>query len=235
MENDNFNDSQNPESFCKAKILSECQSEPVRPFGKNGPLVVNLPVVISQTRVHINMESSTKLSRPILKIRNCIRNVSVKHCRLLDLGNKKKGKIFMDGFIIEDIEYEELEYSTYGSIYFTKVKFPFEFTAKIDYFQSLVIETSNLFYPVKILEQPSSPDIRHGSAFYDEYWRNSQNGTNLHEALYCKLDEIKILEADMTLHGKNKEKNGFDTISDKIMISIRFTLLQEQLVNIPRF
>jgi len=52
----------NPQRDCKefkveTRTITEVQSEPIYPTGRCGPVLARIPVVISQSKVHIDIES----------------------------------------------------------------------------------------------------------------------------------------------------------------------------------
>lgn len=223
METGETNRNRYEEKVCEARTISESQSERIRPSGRGGPLIVKIPVVISQMRVHINIESKIRLDRPALDIRHCTRNVSITRCRLLDMGNKRSGKLYISGFVKEDIEYasEECkgEKSMTGELRYITVKIPFESSARVDYYMVPCMKKGGQMLAVALGE--GSP------------------GVQGEDILYCEFEDINVLGADLFRENSfsenyGVERCGFDTIVEHITVSLSFTLLQKQMVNIPK-
>ncbi len=210
------------EKFCEARTIVESQSESIRPLGRNGPFIASIPIVISQTKLHINVETKVSLERPAIAIRNCKRDVYISHCKLLDLGNKRYGKIYINGYIRENIEYATEEciknQEVHGNLRYITVKIPFDCTARIDYFTPPTIEVSNRFIPVDLV------GVHRDS--HDAYCVNTS------EKLFCDLGKVDILEANIT---EERIAHSINTLNEQIIIFITFTLLQNQMVNIPRY
>ncbi len=209
------------EKFCETRTIVESQSESVRPLGRNGPFIASIPIVISQTKLHINIETKVNLEQPVISIRNCERDVYISHCKLLDLGNKRYGKIYMNGYIRENIEYTTEDsvknQEVHGHLRYITVKIPFDCAARVDYFTPPTIEVSNRFIPVDLV----GVNRDSGNAYC----------VNTSEKLYCDLGKVNILEVNIT---EDQSDNSLNTLNEQMMIFITFTLLQNQMVNIPR-
>jgi len=202
----------------EAKTITEVQSESLIPLGRYGPLVARIPVIISQSKVHISINTEISLDYEAIDIRNCTRTVSLSQCSLLDMGDKRHGKVYLNGYINENIEYatfQSLEGSSTSRICFKAVKIPFEFAAKVDYCTRPTSLTQNRFVPVNLCP--------------------SLDQTVTKEGFICQLDEAEICEADIikkSLFSKNN--NTYDTLTEYLVVYITFTLLQWQQVSIPR-
>lgn len=215
------------EPLCEARTITEVQSESICPAGRLGPLVARIPVIISQTKVHINIESKVSLDHSVVAIRNCSRNVYLTHCKLLDLGNKKQGKIYLNGYISENIEYAAANSvrnrRTSAEVRYKTVKIPFECATKIEYCTRPVFKTPNEFINVGLPEMEKTLE--------DTYLSG--------ERMFCELEEVSIREADDLMENPLPEENSmdepaFDTLTEYMVVSITFTLLQWQAISISR-
>lgn len=208
----------NKDTRVDAKTITEVQSESLNPSGRYGPLVARVPVIISQSKVNISINSEVSLDHTVLDIRDCTRNVYLTQCSLLDMGNKRHGKVHISGCINESIEYAASEKNPNSAeLCFKNIKIPFEFAAKIEYCSRPMFITPNKFITVGI---PSVPN-------------QSMSG----EKLFCELENSEICEADIIKKSsfpKENDLHTFDTLIEYMVVSITFTILQWQQVSIPR-
>lgn len=227
----------NPQRDCKefkveTRTITEVQSEPIYPTGRCGPVLARIPVVISQSKVHIDIESRVCFDHSVFDIYSHSRNIYLTQCKLLDMGNKRYGKIYLNGYVSENIAYAAYcmkgrEYgnkkSTSADMLYKTLKVPFECVAKIEYCTSPVFKTSNGFIPVALPDKENSPE--------DSYFSG--------ERLFCELDEASICESNVErkkLFSRiNAGEDSFDTLTEYLVLSITFTLLQWQQVRIPGY
>jgi len=76
----------------ESKTIAEVQSESIMPSGRYGPLVARIPVIISQSKVHVSVNSEICLDHKVIDIRNCTRSVFLTHCTLLIWATKDTAK-----------------------------------------------------------------------------------------------------------------------------------------------
>lgn len=203
----------------ESKTIAEVQSESIMPSGRYGPLVARIPVIISQSKVHVNVNSEICLDHKVIDIRNCTRSVFLTRCSLINMGDKRHGKVHLSGFINENIEYttsQSVEGNFQSELYFKTIKIPFEFAAKIDYCTRPIFPTPNRFISVSLSSFPNQSASK--------------------ENFLCQLDESDICEADIIRKNvSTKDLSTFDTLKECLVLSITFTILQWQQVSIPRF
>lgn len=220
--------SKNKDPRVETKTITESQSEPIWLSGRYGPLIARIPVIISQSKIHINIKSEVYLDRFVVDIRNYSRKVFLTQCKLLDLGNKRQGKIHLNGHINESIEYASQNNTSDKSlnsadICYKTFKVPFECAAKIEYSTRPMFKTANQFISVSLPEMV-----------------NETENLNLsRERFFGELDDVTICESDIlrenTLSEDNDNDNQiFDALVEYMIVSITFTLLQWQQVSIPR-
>ena len=242
MDTGSYTKNLNEEKFCESKIITESQSETIKPVGRSGPFIARMPVVISQSRVHIHVESRIKLDQPVADIRNCKRDVYLTGCKLLDAGNKRSGKIYLDGYIKEGLEYAAIadvsEERIRGDVRHLTVKVPFECTAKVEYYLPPAIKGAAGLLSVELLETGRGTE----ESFFARCGERAAGlpcGIKRAERLYCEVEEAQVAEMDIikarTFFGKDGvDERMFDAVIEQLSISVTFTLLQNQLVNIPK-
>jgi len=201
----------------EVKTINEIQSESILPSGRYGPLVARIPVIISQSKVHISINTEISLDDIAIDIRNFKRSLYLNQCSLLDLGDKRHGKVYISGYIDESIEYtaNQSDDNSSAKLCFKAVKIPFEFAAKIEYCTRPALLISNRFISVSL--------------------SSSLNQSLEKDGFLCQLDEAEICEADIIKRSSSaKDNNTFDTITEYLVLYMTFTILQWQQVNIPR-
>ncbi|HOM02604.1 MAG TPA: hypothetical protein PLH43_07245 [Acetivibrio sp.] len=216
----------------ETRTITEVQSEPIYPTGRCGPVLARIPVVVSQSRVHIDIESMVCFDHSVLDIYSHSRSIYLTQCKLLNMGNKRYGKIYLNGYVSENIAYaayglKDREYGnkkgTSADMLYKALKVPFECVTKIEYCTSPVFKTSNGFIPVALPDKENSPE----------------NSYFLGERLFCELDEASICESNVErkkrFSGVNAKGDSFDTLTEYLILSITFTLLQWQQVRIPGY
>lgn len=227
------------ETVCEARTVSESRSEKVKPVGQNGSVFARLPVVISQTRVHMDVEAKVRLPDNILDIRNCDRKAFVTRCRLFNQGNSRFGKIYIDGYIRESIEYLESadrnNSQPSGTVRFAAVRIPFECAAKVEYCIAPILKNSNGFIPVELYEDSRGYG---GSALSAE---QAGLGGDCQDKLSCELENIEIRSLGMTRDPDPINNGGYlaadmsGGICEHIMVDITFILMQRQMVYLPKY
>lgn len=243
MDTGNYSKNLYEEKFCEAKTIIESESETLKPMGRSGPLLVRMLVALSQTRVHIHIESRIQLDQAAVDIRNCKRNAYLTRCKLFDAGNKRNGKIYLNGYIKESLEYasiaEDNEGRIKGNMRYMTIKIPFECAAKIEYYIPPSIRKEAGLMPVELLGAVGRSDETSPVQWEDKTCSLPQGVSNA-DRIYCEVEDVRIVEADMMKFGKNSEKNQFyehtfDSVVEQLSVSITFTLLQKQLVNFPKY
>jgi len=203
----------------ESKTIAEVQSESIIPSGRYGPLVARIPVILSQAKVNVSISSEICLDHKATNIINRTRSVFLTQCSLLDIGDKRHGKVHLNGYINESIEYTAcqcVDNNSPSELYFKTIKIPFEFATKIDYCTRPTFLTPNKFISVNV------------SSLLNQAFA----GTNL----LCQLDNTQISESDII--SKNicpTDSKAYTSLTECLVVSITFSLLQWQQVSIPRF
>lgn len=174
----------------ETRTITEVQSEPVYPTGRCGPVLARIPVVVSQSKVHIGIESKVCFDHSVLEIYSNSRKVYLTQCKLLNTGNKRYGKIYLNGYVSENIAYatyclKDREYgnkkNTSADVLYKALKVPFECVTKIEYCTFPVFKTSNGFITVALPDKENIPE--------DSYFSG--------ERFFCELDEASICESNV--------------------------------------
>ena len=227
------------DTLCKSKTIAESESENIQPAGRYGPLIARIPVIISQSKVHINVESSINFEDSIIDIRSQTRHIRMTHCKLLDTGNRRTGKVYLNGYIKENIEYAAVRNvkgkCIHGDMCFKVVKIPFECAAKIDYYTRPIIKANNRFITVNITDMENAAEESH---IIQTNHVHQKVGVCF-ERMFFELEESSIIESDDINKNISPENeviiNTCNTVTKHLTISVRFSLLQWQSVNIPSF
>lgn len=241
MDSGNNDKNIGPETLIETKAIVECESHPLQPSGRYGPLIARVPVNISKNKLHIYVESVIPLNHPAAAVRSCTKEFFLNQCKLLDIAGKKQGKLYIKGYIRESIEYaapaHESKLQNSGDIRYQTVKLPVECTVKIDYITPPLLKSANRFINIGLpftgtYDQSSNP-------YLHMHWI-SNNMYNLAENMFCELEHISITEGDMmdrTIANEHRQASAhlFDTVIEYCVVAITLTLWQWQPVNIPRY
>lgn len=226
---DNHNNELSSDKLCKTGAIAETSSEYIMPNVQNGPFIAKIPIVISKSKVSISIESTVMLDQPAVDIRGCSGDVYLNYCKLFYEGKKRYGKLFLNGYIDEKIEYSGVHDAngkyTNGNIRFFNVKIPFECSAIIEYYCPPIVRKPNSLLPVKLLGTCLNPED------LNNHYGREQNP----EELFCEIEEANILDRDITRQISHTKVEGtdnsiFEALYENMTISITLLLLQRRLV-----
>lgn len=238
MDGDKDNKAAAGEFLCEAKNIIECRSEAVRPAGRSGPLIAMLPVLVSQTRIHADIESKIRLPKPALDICRCQRDVYITQCRLFNTGNATYGKIFTDGYLDERIEYVEAYNTdhpdTRGLLRFFTARIPFQCAARIEYSTPPVLKSKHGFLPVEIFS-PGAGCLDPQNASEALHLRVGHHEKLLFEPMDVMLQEISRVKGRRASGVITGREESFDEFTEQLSIAITFALMQKQMIFIPRY
>lgn len=239
-----------------SKTLSECPNEKLEPFGKHGPLVAKIPVVLAEPNIQIDVESVIKLEEPALEIKRIKKNLFLTQCKVIAIFEEKDGKhggkcvygkLFLKGFVRKNIEYATLRNTCFengcisGDIRHTTCNIPFECVTKIDFVNPPEIfgsgftsEVENFASGFKSCELCSHPLLGH-----DPCEQEFKHLEVFSEKVFCELVQAKIFEADIYDGVKSSpecfNEHTFESFTEKMVIFLQIKLLQNQQVKIPHF
>ena len=231
-----------------SRTLPECSNVPVKPYITPGPVIAKLPVLITDTRIQIDIEASITLPEEAFEIKRIRKNVFLTQCRLIpEYGDKHYGKLFLGGFIRKNIEYATAAEAgcgaVSGSIKHTTVDVQFECVTKVSYINRPIIKYREPadqieYYEANILgacDPCKSPllgtDLCQQDFFDNEKWT---------EKIFCELDDAKICEADIErcpqffANGLPGQRT-FTELTEKVVVLLSLKLLQYQQVWIPPY
>ena len=244
MNIDNGNEIPCTKALCDSRTITEVQSESVQPTSHDGPLIARIPVLVSKNKVHINVKVNVNLEYSATAIRNCTRDVFITQCKLLDLDNRKNGKLYLNGYLRENIEYaaannvRDRRYS--GEIRYKVVKIPFDCTTKIEYYSAPTLKAKNCFINIALSAINNVPENQYDAAAALNLESHSSKPGYGSANMFCELNEVNIRESGdlcgTALSGKiTADNRTSDTFAEYNVISITFTIAQWQWVNIPRY
>lgn len=106
--------SQEMEYQCRHELISvetisECPSSEWPATGVPGPLVIKTPVVLTEARVQVNMESVIRLPKSAISIRHIEKDVYIKQCKVLPYEDEHTVKVFLCGFVRKTIEFADIK------------------------------------------------------------------------------------------------------------------------------
>jgi len=201
-------------------------------------LVAKFPVVIAEPEIQIDMEYTIKLEEFALEIMRIERNVFLTQCKLFVVDSQKKGKLFISGFVKEDIEYASVDGDESikkkmlgGYVRYLTVKIPFKCAKEIYY------NTPPVFNNMK---DTSEIDVYTGNQKSEEHntcKSGQQSFEFITERVFCELAEAKFYEAhvhcaSISISCELPSERIFDSFTEKVVLFVKIKLLQNQQVHI---
>lgn len=233
---------------CKAKVLDsqtfvEGETTHLSPMPDAKNALAKIPVVLSESEVEVDVESTIEFGEPVLEIKRIKKNVYLTQCKLIPYFVKEygrlTGKVFLKGFVRKNIEYATKKCFGYksisGDIHHLTVNIPFETVAKIELDEMPIIKDTE--EPIIIefglpyqCEKACSPTLI-GDIPCEEYFEFKEN---FNEPFFCEIEKAKVIEIDMhndmdSIKGFPVERT-FSCLTEKMMVLIRFKVLQRQQV-----
>lgn len=234
--NNSANDFQcNQQDACESAVirpvtLCECDSECFKPMGHKGPMVVKVPVVLSECKVQIDVEADIRLEQPAFDIKTIDKKVCLTQCYLVPHTNK----LFLRGYIQKNIQYSTVgcvsEDSISGNVQHTTVNVPFHCCTAIKLDR----------YPIygKSVKERLTPidDTMICTSDEEDSWMHYNR---YHEPVFCELEWVKILESDIYDRDRRcaeefTEQNCFRRFTEKMVVYMGIKVLQNQQVCIPK-
>jgi hypothetical protein len=231
--NDPANNSQQCE--CESKVVSsktvgECSNECYPPYGRPGPTVVKVPVVLANCKIQIDVESDIRLDVPAFDVKTIDKQVCITQCHLVPHTNK----LFLEGFIQKNIQYSTVECanktSISGDVLHTTVNVPFRCVTAVCFdkwpiFGKSFKERFNVLDETMLCPDNGEDSWVHFNKFF--------------EPVFCELEWAKILETDIfnrnirnAAEPFTKEKL-FQNFTEKMVVYVGIKVLQNQQVFIP--
>lgn len=222
-----------PNNTCRSTNISEVHSKTIKPTIFDVPIIAKIPVVISYAEFQLHIESRIKLPCLATYVRDSRKDVRINSCKLFDPGNHRAGNLYLKGYISESLEYAELEStnkeSSVGNICNMIVDIPFECNVRVNYIMSPVLKTSDRLLHVEVVETNEMANNSFNSII-------SSDSPGRSSDLLFELEESFILDSSITTDCSSDCKEIlFDSILQDIVVTIRFSLLQNQMVKVSAY
>lgn len=188
-----------------------------------------IPKVLAEFVVQIDSESKIKLNEPAYEIKRIEKQVFLTQCRYIP----QTHKVFIEGYIRKNIEYDVKTCSKYGAIAGTirdtTVHVPFKVYTKVDLKEKPQIIPNPPAQVARYFdEKRMGKDIREA---------DRSNVEIFNEPVFCELEWSAVYDADINEKGKpihgflNEEE--FQEFTDKSVVYLCIKLLQKQQVCWP--
>lgn len=244
---------------CGAKIIDtdtecQCSNTPVLPTViPSGAFVGKIPVVLAETTVTIPIKSNIKLASKALEIKEINKNVYVTQCHLMETpSGATTGTLFLEGFVRKNIQYATIDCvdkngeTISGGIKHTTVRIPFCCTTTVNFLRRPVLRgpiftetppASQVEYLGEFInDQNACAEPIQGS---DPCQRGFVHNEIFNEPVFCELIRAAIQEDDFTRCPRsitsncgNSIEQTFNSIEEKMLVSITLKVLQKQQVGL---
>lgn len=218
------------------KTLAECSNTLKTPAGICGPLVAKIPVVLAEPTIQIDIEAVVRLQKPALEIKHIRKEVHVTECKLLPTPQCKTFKLFLNGFVRENIEFATVACRSgdgiSGTMEFTALEIPFHcvttFTPTISP-EFFFTKTKPQFELDLLAENGLERDPKEIGSITKELFT---------EKPFCELVSSEVIELDIE-EDEKKELRGFQgtttfqILRETMVVEITVKVLQNLQVNIP--
>ncbi|WML45237.1 CsxC family protein [Neobacillus sp. PS3-40] len=231
-----------------SSVQQEVPNTPKKPHVINAFPFMKVPVVLGETTVQIDLDSTIVFPEPVLEIKQIKKNLKIVQCRLLLPTNK----LFLKGFIRKNIQYAtpvagDHDFVT-SNIHSLTIDVPFQVVTRLDFlgrpdFKSNPQTSEFKFFNSVPLPQgfPSKENLLSGD--FSEHNQISEEVFN--ELPFCELLSSKIIEYDEALNRKMGNVRGdsgqminapfeegtFTEVEEKMVIEITLKVLQNQQVH----
>jgi len=234
----------------KAKVVSEtlptCDADFVCPTPLRAHFI-KVPVVLTEEKIQIDVESKVKFEEPALEIKRIKKNVYIKQCKVIVTDpphgcKPAKGKLYIGGYVRKNIEYAtpgcKGRYVQNGDIKHLTVKVPFRCVADIKF----ELADPVLSYPYKqlqfeVLGESCECDCLDTLTGKKECEDISITKEDFMEPIFCELESAKILEIDLheEMEGdddgwEKHKKDYFTGMVEKMAIYVKVKILQKQQI-----
>lgn len=205
----------------ETKVFNECKSELIKIIGKTGFFYVNVPVILSEQVIYINLENTIKLYKPATAIKSIKRKVVINKYNVIP----EAKRLFLSGEVIKSIEYSEEICSSIetvqGHVKNVTVEIPFDCVTKVGFIAEPKVSSNE--HNGKIYKNEEGEEI------YTDFYNDT-------ERIYCQLvhvsfEEINIKEDEQT-HSELYNIKTFSKIVQKMSMNLTIRLIQNQVVNI---
>ncbi|MFU0825157.1 CsxC family protein [Clostridium sp.] len=187
--------------------------------------VAKIPIVLSEFEMHIFIEALIKFPEPVFQIKSLEKSVFLSKCDLI-LGTDK---LFIKGFLKEDIEYATASnirtHTISGDIKKATFNIPLQCSTKVSFTVPPIIRKDLSMIELEVIN-PDKNGTDIGEKDY-EYFKF------LNEKIYCKLNEIKIMETNIKenislLQDTLEDAETFKGMRKKVILALKLSLIQNQ-------
>ena len=212
----------------KSEHLGECSNKCYTPFGRPGPMVVKVPVVLADCKIQIDVESDIRLGEEAFDVKTIDKHVCITQCHLVPHTNK----VFISGYIQKNIQYSTVrndnETSICGDVKHSTFNIPFKCVTAVKFDKKPILgeyckSKSNALDKSMLCEDRKEESWKHFNNYYEQ--------------IFCELEWAEILETDI-FHRDNRCAEDFSrlkcfrNITEKMVVYVRIKLLQNQQVYI---
>lgn len=216
---------------CNSTTL-QCQtSKTIEPNFIDEPLVSNVSVVLSHIEIQIFVEALTKFSERVINVKSLDKKVFLNQCQLVTGTNK----LFLKGFIQENIEYSNVkcvkQNKIEGMVKKITLNIPFQCTTKVNFSIHPKVSKFSSTLNFELLD-PHCNGIDNNIKSYEHFqFLNEKvfcniNDTEVFET--CSQEGVKVLEKDLV------KTHTFRRVRKKIIVTLNLSLLQNQKVFISK-
>ncbi|MDP4087568.1 MAG: DUF3794 domain-containing protein [Bacillota bacterium] len=229
-------------------VQQEVTNTPLTPQVINAFPYIKVPVVLGETTVQIDLDSTITFPEPVLEIKQIKKNLKLVQCRLLLPTNK----LFLKGFVRKNIQYATPNSGgrdfVSSKIHSLTVDVPFQVVTRLDFLGSPDFKSNPMTSEFKYFNAsplpvgfPSKEKLLSGD--FSEHNQISEEVFN--ELPFCELLSSKFIEYDEALNRKMGSVSGFagqinapfeegtfTVLEEKMVIEVTLKVLQNQQVHI---
>lgn len=250
--NNNNNNNGNSKKAVHSSVQQEASNTPLQPRIVNSHPYLKVPVVLGETTVQIDVDSTIHFPEPVLEIKKIKKNIKIVQARLLLPTNK----LFLKGFVRKNIQYATPKHGgkdyVSSTIHSLTVDVPFQVVTRIDLlsspdFRSTPHSTEFTYFKSAPLPKGFSSKESLLSGDFTEHNQISEEVFN--ELPYVELLSSRFIEYDEVLdremgvvmgHSGERmhapfEEGTFTSIEEKMVIEISLKVLQNQQVHMKDY
>ncbi|SDZ08404.1 hypothetical protein SAMN05421736_10615 [Evansella caseinilytica] len=233
----------------KNAVSPSAKSYPAKPDITLDKTILKSPVVLAETTVQIDLNTTIKFPEPVLEIKDIKKNLKITQCRLLLPTNK----LFISGFVRKNIQYATPKYGSHHSVISSirslTLDVPFKSVTEVDFIKeprfALQPDTKEFaFFKSSPLPTGFSQKEKLLSADLGQF--DQISGENFNELPFCELISSRFIETDEPLDRKMGkvhnargewiqapfEEGTFTSVEEKMVLELTLKVLQKQQVRI---
>ncbi|WP_156964292.1 hypothetical protein [Clostridium sulfidigenes] len=212
---------------CKSNVLQCNQSENLENYSDFNLGVTKIPIILSEFETQVFIETIIKFPEPVFQVKSLEKNVFLNKCELILDTNK----LFIRGFIKEDVEYATAstirENIISGNIKKSTFNIPFQCSIKVPFTTPILAPRCSSSIELGIIN-PTINSIGISEKNYEYFGF-------FNEKVCCELDSIEIMETsrkeNISLLENTLEKSQiFENIRKKIILTLKLNLIQDKKI-----